>query len=639
MPPILGITGRDPRRIKAALKHVLASSREEGHCYLTLGQACRSIVKLLEESLDELVEKYLHEMAEEREIRTRIIQDQECYYSKTLFYDEKYVAEKVNLLIKKNLQQDMKRIHHWIEKFNSKQKIPLSQEQANSVAGVTGQMFSILTGGPGCGKTTATKAIVKLAMAMGKKVLLAAPTGRAAQRMEEVIGLPAQTIHRLLVWNPSGGGFKKDEEDPLDADFMIVDECSMLDISLTASLLKAINYHQTQVLFIGDQDQLPSVGAGNVLKDLIFCQKIPVFRLTQVFRQAGESLIIKYAHQINNGEIPRIDSPFREPSLWSKGHDALFIDAEEVTQEDLKFLNRTKYVLKKQVDQEGEGLIQIEGKKGGQIKKLVQDDKAFFLTEISEDELTELKQGNIKVFSIPEKFKHVQIEHLLASSSQIAEIREVLNKIHPLSSLHYGMTASDMILKLYKEILPKYLGKELEIQILTPMTRGSMGTFSLNKKIQNEFNISSPGKKQLVVGPKIFRQGDRVIQKRNNYDLEVFNGDIGKIVDIDLLNLGLTVTYPGKENRIVIYKKENLVELDLAYAITIHKSQGSEFNAIIIPIATQHFKLLFRNLIYTGLTRAKKFVIFVGTRKALAIAVKNIDNRQRQTFLQDLING
>ena len=641
----LGISGQDPRRIKAAIRHILASSREEGHCYLTLEQVCRSIEKLLQEPLDKLIPKYLREMEENQEIKTRIVEDKETetygYYSKTLFYDEKYVAEKINLLLKHRLNTERKRAQHWIERFNSKQKIPLTEEQSASVLGVIGQMFSILTGGPGCGKTTTTRAVVKLALAMGKRILLAAPTGRAAQRMEEVIGLPAQTIHRLLVWNPSQGGFKKNEENPLDTDFIILDECSMLDISLTASLLKALNHHKTQVLFIGDQDQLPSIGAGNVLKDLIEVQKVPVFRLTQVFRQGGESLIIKYAHQINNGEVPQIDSPFREPALWSRGCDTLFIDSEEVTQKELRFLHKVKFILKGQINKKGDGLVKIEGPKEDQFKKVSRDNKEFFLEEMSEHELNELKKGNIKdkIFSIPKKFRHIQIENLLATSSEAEEIREILSNVHPLSSLHYGITASDMILKLYKDIIPKYLGKGLEIQILTSMTRGSMGTFALNKKIQNEFNVNSPNKKQLLIGTKIFRQGDRVIQKKNNYDLEVFNGDIGKVVDMNLSSLELMVSYPAKKGRIITYKKENLMELDLAYAITIHKSQGSEFNAVIIPIATQHFKLLFRNLIYTGITRAKKFVIFVGTRRALAMAVKNIDNRQRQTFLKELIHG
>ncbi|MCY4643892.1 MAG: AAA family ATPase [Bacteriovoracales bacterium] len=607
----LGIVGRDPRRVRAAVGHVLAASREEGHCYLRFSQVEKSVEDLLEEtSLRELLKACLKEMEKAREIMTRKIGEDEGYYSKSLFYSEESVGKKILLLGRQKISVDEKRIWRWIEAFNRRQKQPLSQKQAQSVAGIAGQGFSILTGGPGCGKTTTTKAIVKLSQAMGKNVVLAAPTGRAAQRMEEVIGLAAKTIHRLLVWNPAKGGFKKGEDDPLEADFIVIDECSMLDISLTASLLKAVDTKNTQVLFIGDRDQLPSVGAGNVLGDLIDSEVVSVFRLTEVFRQAKESLIVRYAHKINGGEVPFIRSPFENPGLWQEGHDTLFIDSEEAGLDAVRFIQKAKRVFR-----DG-GHIQAEG---------------------DEDEKEEKKEGGF--LTIPEKFKHVCLEDLLASESQAQEVRAILRKVHPHSSLHYGLTATDMILKLYREILPKYFGRKVEIQVLTPMTRGSMGTLALNKKIQDECNAMAPGKKQLVFAQKVFRVGDRVIQKRNNYDLEVFNGDIGTVVGMDTAALELSVVYHGKSERKVVYKKENLPEIDLAYAITIHKSQGSEFDVVIIPMATQHFKLLFRNLVYTGLTRGKKGVVFVGTRKALALAVKNADNRKRQTYLQELLQA
>ena len=634
----LGIEGKDPRRVRAAIKHVLAASKDDGHCYLTFDQICDSLEKLLQlTDFSNIVSECLKEMEEEKEIKTRIIRKQQCYYSKTLFYDEKYVAQKARLLSQNDCPQNHERIQLWVEKFNKRQKHPLSQEQIKSVMRVVGERFSILTGGPGCGKTTTTKAIVQLLIAMGKQVLLAAPTGRAAQRMEEVIGLPSQTIHRLLVWNPSQGRFKKNEEDTLESDFIIIDECSMLDISLTASLLRAINPHQTQVLFIGDHDQLPSVGAGNVLKDLISSEKIAVFKLTEVFRQSKKSLIIEYAHQINRGEIPHIDSPFRDPSLWKKHCDVLFIDSEEATLQGMRFLQKAKRVLNTQIVHEGVGFIGREEV----LQKISQEKDKYLIEDITAEELKQLKEKKYqhKIFSVPEKFQHVQIEKLLESSSKAQEIKEIFKKIHPYSSLHYGITASNMILKLYQEVLFKYWGEKLELQVLTPMTKGSMGTLALNKKIQEHYNREAPNKKQLLSGQKIFRQGDRVIQKRNNYDLEVFNGDIGYIVDIDLSSQQVVISFSGKKNTLVTYKKENLIELDLAYAITIHKSQGSEFDAVIIPLATQHFKLLFKNLLYTGLTRAKKLVVFVGTRKALAMAVKNVDNKKRQTFLRELVTS
>ena len=629
----MGIEGRDPRRLRAAIQHVLAASREEGHCYLFFHQVICSLEDLLElSSLEGDARQCLEEMEENGEIKTRTIEGSPCYYSKTLFFHEKYVAEKVSLLKRKPSALDGERVGRWIEKFNTQQVHPLSQEQGESVKGVVGEGFSILTGGPGCGKTTTTKAIVRLLLAMGKRVLLAAPTGRASQRMEEVIGLPAQTIHRLLIWNPAQGGFKKGEQDPLDTDFLIIDECSMLDISLTASLLKAVNPKGTQVLFIGDHDQLPSVGAGNVLKDLIASEAVAVFFLTQVFRQAKESLIIKYAHEINRGQVPRIDTPFRDHSLWEKGCDVLFIDAEEATARGVQFIKRVKRVLNDQVSREGEGILLQ--KMGAQ--RVSQGEEGFLVENISEQEWERIKEGKLKhdVISISDKFEHVNIEKLLESKTESEEVREIIKSIHPFSSLHYGVTGSEMVMKLHQEIIPKYRGEGVEVQILSPMTRGSMGTFALNKKIQDRLRGLFPERKQLSVGQKIFLEGDRVIQKKNNYDLEVFNGDIGKIISMDLGTPQIVVCFPrGRE---VLYKRENLLELDLAYAITIHKSQGSEFDTVIIPVVTQHFKLLLRNLIYTGLTRGKKLVVFVGTRKALAIAVKNDHNKKRQTFLKEL---
>jgi exodeoxyribonuclease V alpha subunit len=224
----------------------------------------------------------------------------------------------------------------------------------------------------------------------------------------------------------------------------------------------------------------------------------------------------------------------------------------------------------------------------------------------------------------------------LAADSRVEELLAIVQKVHPWSSLHYGLAASDVVRKLYSEWIPKYLGHEIEIQIITPMTRGSLGTLSLNRMIQESANPAQTGKRQLQVGERIFRAGDRVIHRRNNYDLGVFNGDIGVIETIDNEALTCVVSF-FPDGRTVEYQRDDIPELDLAYAITIHKSQGSEFGAVIIPVLTQHFKMLFRNLIYTGLTRAKQLAVFVGTRKALAMAVKNQDTGQRQTFLQKLL--
>ncbi|MFA5904035.1 MAG: AAA family ATPase, partial [Desulfobacula sp.] len=483
--------------------------------------------------------------------------------------------------------------------------------------GIVSEKFAVLTGGPGCGKTTTTLVIVKLIEAMGLTVLLAAPTGRAAQRMMDVIGKESKTIHRLLGWQ--NGKFKKDEETPLKTDFLIVDECSMLDINLTASLLKAVP-RAAQVLFIGDSDQLPAVGAGNVLKDIIASKTVPCFELTQIFRQAEESLIIKYAHQINKGEMPWITSPFKNPAVWQDKIDCLFLDADEASKDQISFISRVKRFYDLKIT-ELENNISKKPEGADFFEFRVQEPVIPYETEIV----------------IPKKFEHVDLQKVCKAETRVEELFAVLKKVHPWSSLHYGLSALDVVRQLYQEWIPKYYGN-CEIQILSPMTRGSLGTVSLNKIIQEALNPFTEGKKQLKVGERVFRNGDRVIHRRNNYDLGVFNGDIGVILDINSIDLTCSVSfYP--DNRIVHYKQTDIMELDLAYAITIHKSQGSEFEAVIIPVLTQHFKMLFRNLIYTGITQAKKLAVFVGTRKALAMAVKNQDISKRQTALQELLKG
>jgi exodeoxyribonuclease V alpha subunit len=239
-------------------------------------------------------------------------------------------------------------------------------------------------------------------------------------------------------------------------------------------------------------------------------------------------------------------------------------------------------------------------------------------------------------FVVPAKFRHVDLEEVKQAETRVEELKAVLKKVHPWSSLHFGLDAVAVVRKLYTEWIPRYLGADCEIQILCPMTRGSLGTANLNAIVQQAANPPEQDKHELQVGERIFREGDRVIHRRNNYDLEVFNGDIGRIVAIDNENLTCVVRfYP--DGREVRYQKEDIVELDLAYAITIHKSQGSEFRAVIIPVLTQHFKMLYRNLIYTGLTRARKLAVFVGTRKALAMSIRQQDTSRRQTALEFLL--
>lgn len=615
----IGLAKDSRQRIVAAIRHVLAASREQGHCYLTTSQIDIEVKKLLEMDLGELLEQYLDLMKDENHLKVRMLADsdglvQSCYYSKSLYYDEETVAARIKEMAGQ-VAVDHERVASWIARYCEIKEINLSKEQAAAVQGVVQHQFAILTGGPGCGKTTTTLVIVRLLEAMGKDVLLAAPTGRAAQRMSEVVGQEAKTLHRLLEWQL--GRFKKNEKEPLKADFLIVDECSMLDISLSASLLKAVP-KGCQVLFIGDSDQLPSVGAGNVLKDVIDSGVIPVYLLTEVFRQAKESLIIKYAHQVNKGETPHIESPFKKPETWQEGHDCLFLDSDEATKEQLRFVTQVKQSM-------GYQLPQLENLSTGKSPYQFRTEEA--ITSAYEHD-----------FVVPQKFQHVDLEKVKQAQGQVEELKAVLKKVHPWSSLHYGLAAVDIVVKLYLEWIPKYQGQECEIQILSPMTRGSLGTANLNKVIQQTANPPGQGKAEIKVGERIFRVGDRVIHRRNNYDLEVFNGDIGRIKAINNEELTMVVAF-FPDGREVEYQKDNIVELELAYAITIHKSQGSEFAAVIIPVLTQHFKMLYRNLIYTGLTRARNLAVFVGTRKALAMAIRQQDTSQRQTALQGLLQG
>ena len=306
-----------------------------------------------------------------------------------------------------------------------------------------------------------------------------------------------------------------------------------------------------------------------------------------------------------------MESPFHVPTVWGQKVDCLFFDTDEATLEQVQFVAKVK-------------------------RHFVKPDELE-----NEESLYQFRTGEPMInpyaseIAIPDKFKHVKIEEILRAPNQLGELRAMLKKVHPWSSLNYGLSATDTIKKLYCEWIPKY-HPGAEIQILCPMTRGSMGTGMLNKVLQEKANPFSEAKSQIFLGDRIFREGDRVIHRKNNYDLEVFNGDIGHIRTIDTEEGTCEVCF-APDKRIVQYEREDMLELDLAYSITIHKSQGSEFGVVIIPIMTQHFKMLFRNLIYTGLTRAKTLAVFVGSRRALAMAVKNEDTSKRQTALKELL--
>ena len=397
----------------------------------------------------------------------------------------------------------------------------------------------ILTGGPGTGKTTTVVGMIRLFGAEGRRITLTAPTGRAAKRLSETTGSEAKTIHRLLEFSPQNNGFKRNRQNPLDTDVVIVDETSMVDLVLMNRLMQAIR-PMTTVILIGDTDQLPSVGAGNVLRDLIDSQRIPVIQLTEIFRQAQESMIVTNAHRINKGDFPELTGDT--------------------------------------------------------------DRNFFFMEEEDPEVITEL----------------------------------ICSVIADRLPRHYDYHPMD------------------DIQLLCPMRRGTLGTENLNKRLQEVLNpehttpvshhpleksrfgvqtykrMSEPAGQFQTAGG--FRIGDKVMQIRNNYDYDVFNGDIGRVVSIEHINKKVYIQFPDKQ---VAYDTADLGELVLAYATTIHKAQGSEYPAVVIPLHTQHYLMLQRNLLYTGITRAKERVVIVGTKRALGICIRNNQVMERNSYLAE----
>jgi len=534
-----GIDPESDSRLKACIRHILESSSLDGHCYLLEGQITIKSTEFLSIDIRDKISNILKYMVQDSEIMTYQVEGGPIrFYSKKLYYNENYCSNVIGRLLLNNFNAVTSDAL-----LKGYRGVDLSKEQMVGVHGIITKGVSILTGGPGTGKSTMTKAVVSALTNLGKTIGLAAPTGRAAQRMTEVIGMQACTVHRLLGWDPDNFGFVHDESNPLWHDFLIIDESSMLDINLASAILKAVP-DSCQVLFIGDADQLPPVGPGHFFKDLIESDIVPSFKLTQIFRQGKESEIITYAHGINSGEHPDINSPLTEPEIWSKGTDCMFID------------------------------------------------------------------------------------------SGLGEHEKASKEYPEWSSLRYGMDVIDMTKKLYIDTIKKY-HKTDDIQILIPMKISDLGTIRVNEIIQEAVNPESKSKSQIKIKDRIFREGDKIIHTVNNYDIEVFNGDIGKITYIDPVKGTAEIKFG--EDRVVFYRKIDLMELELSYAITIHKSQGSEFQCVIIPIMSQYSRMLYRNLIYTGLTRAKKLAVFVGQRKAFNMAIDNIDPRGRQTSLKELL--
>ncbi len=446
------------------------------------------------------------------------------FYLPALYQSERNVARFIRGLMRRPLACDHTAVASWLEKYAAKARIELSDEQHRAIDTAAGERVMVLTGGPGCGKTTTLRAMVKLFKAMGRKVELASPTGRAAQRLSEVAGVEARTIHRMLAYDPKLHAFSRNADNPLECDVVIVDEASMLDVTLASHLLKAVP-GDGQLILVGDIDQLPSVGPGRVLSDIIESEAVPVVRLTQVFRQAQGSFIITNAHRIREGEYPRLIAPDGVSET-----DCYFLKADEP--ED--------------------------------IHRLV---------------------INVVTRSLPKKFGY-----------------------HPAS----------------------------DIQVLTPMNRGSAGAGELNRLLQSALNPRESGKEEIERMGRLYRVGDKVIQRINNYNLEVFNGDVGTIVAMDTEDQTTTIDYAGRE---VVYDWSDLYEVGHGFAISIHKSQGSEYPAVVMVVHPQSFPVLSRNLIYTGLTRAKRTAVIIGSTRAIGMAMGKTEAGKRYTRLAPTLAG
>jgi exodeoxyribonuclease V alpha subunit len=511
----VGIPKDSRNRVRAGIDHVLLGATSDGHCALPLEKLKVAAVKLLEASV-EAIEQALSQMLTSGFLLLEEIEGEPLIFMPHLRRAEDGIAGKVRRLATARVVYpaiDMEKAMAWCEQRTGKTLAP-SQREALKI--VLSTRAAIITGGPGVGKTTLVNSILMILRAKKVKCLLCAPTGRAAKRLTETTGLEAKTIHRLLEVDPATGRFVRNEDKPLECDLLIVDETSMVDVLLMHALLRALP-QDAGLIMVGDVDQLPSVGPGNALRDLIESGVVPVVRLTEVFRQAASSKIITNAHLIRQGQMPELRTA-------ESGSDFYFVERD--TPEEI----------------------------AATLIKLIQD-------------------------RMPKRLR-------------LDPIRD--------------------------------------IQVLCPMNRGSIGVRELNTALQGALNPARPGEPTAERFGWRFQVRDKVIQTENDYKKEVFNGDIGTIERIDPVEQELSIRF---DDRLVKYEFGELDEVSLAYAVTIHKSQGSEFPAVVMPVAMQHYMLLQRNLIYTGITRAKRLLVLVGQKKALGIAVRNDQSRKRYSGL------
>ena len=513
----VGIPRDSQNRARAGIDHVLLAATSEGNCALPLEKLKAAAVKLLEVPV-ETIEQALSQMLTSGSLLQEEIDGEPLVFLPHLRRAEEGIATKIKRLARAGVTYpkiEFDKAIAWCEQKTGK---TLAPSQCEALRTALTSRVAIITGGPGVGKTTLVNSILLILSAKKVKCLLCAPTGRAAKRLTETTGLEGKTIHRLLEIAPATGRFQRNEDKPLECDLLIVDETSMVDVLLLYALLRALP-KTSGLILVGDVDQLPSVGPGNALRDLIDCGAVPVVRLTEVFRQAASSRIITNAHLIRQGKMPELRTA-------ESGSDFHFVERDS-----------------------------------------------------------------------PEEI----------AATLVRLVQDRIPKGHQLDPIR-------------------------DIQVLCPMNRGSIGVRELNIVLQGALNPARHGEPAAERFGWRFQVRDKVIQTENNYKKEVFNGDIGVIEKIDAVEQEVSIRF---EDRLVTYDYGELDEVSLAYAVTIHKSQGSEFPAVVIPVAMQHFMLLQRNLIYTGITRAKRLLVIVGQKKALGLAIRNDQSHKRYSGLRN----
>lgn len=514
----LGLAMTSPERLEAGLVHLLGELAEDGHCHAPEDELTARTAALLEVDPG-LLGGPLERLAASGLVVREALGGRRTAALHALWEAEVSAAAALGALADAPAPPAGIDVDAVLAAFETAAGLALAPTQRRAVLAATRDKLVVVTGGPGVGKTTIVRAIVALAREAGRSIALGAPTGRAAKRLAEATGLPAVTLHRLLEFQPQTGRFQRDAAQPLDADLVVVDEASMIDVGLCRALAVALR-PRTRLVVVGDIDQLPSVGPGAVLGDVIRSGRATVVALDEIFRQAAASRIVISAHKINRGELPELDAP---PGDDARRSDFYFVERDEPA------------------------------------------------------------------------------------------------------------AAQATLLELVAERIPARFGLDplRDIQVLAPMHRGELGTMVLNQLLQERLNPSGPT--ELVRGARTFRTGDRVMQVKNDHDREVYNGDLGVIRAIE--DPGLTVEL--SDGRVVAYEASELDELGHAFAISVHKSQGSEYPCVVVPLLTQHYLMLQRNLLYTAVTRGKRLVVLVGSRRAIGMAVKNAERGQRWTYLAE----